>query len=103
MGSAGRAYLLRLPLDEQGQIDDAALSSHPEQATVRRFWPCEADQLGTIEKRGSQLAFCCEDARAAVVTSLLDSCSLNLGSEVVIEEPCGSRLPFRVASVRKLA
>ena len=102
-GSAGRAYLLRLPLDDAGVIDDAALASRPQQATVRRFWPCEPDQIGTIEKSEAGFALRCEDARDAILTSMLHSCALNPGAEVLIEEPSGSRLPFRVASVRKLS
>jgi hypothetical protein len=102
-GSASRAYLLRLPLNDVGQIDDQALASHPEQATVSRFWPCEPDKTGTIEKRGIGLELRCEDARAKVFTSRLQSSALTLGSEVYIEEPSGSRMPFRVAGVRSLA
>lgn len=102
-GSASRAYLLRLPLNEVGEVDDQALASRPDQATVRRFWPCEPDRIGTVQKHGTGLELRCEDVRAAVVTSLLQLRALRPGSEVFIEEPSGSRLPFRVASVRALA
>ena len=42
-GSANRAYLLRLPLDSNGFIDEAARSNRPRWATVRRFWPSERE------------------------------------------------------------
>ena len=45
-GSASRAYMLRVPLDRQGLIDEASLLSRPAMATVRRFWPNEPDQTG---------------------------------------------------------
>lgn len=102
-GSAGRAYLIRLPLDDSGLVDDAALSASPSEATVRRFWPSEADRDGLIERSGNGLAMRFNGRGRDPALALLEPGPLLLGAEVTITEPDGSRLPFRVASVRKLA
>jgi hypothetical protein len=47
-GSASRSYLLRLPLQDCGSIDEKAFLANPERATVRRFWPSEPDLTGRI-------------------------------------------------------
>ncbi|HXG80923.1 MAG TPA: hypothetical protein VNJ05_03895, partial [Sphingomicrobium sp.] len=47
-GSAGRSYLIRLPLTDDGVIDRAALESQPDRATVRRYWPNQADMVGHL-------------------------------------------------------
>jgi hypothetical protein len=102
-GSPGRAYLIRLPLEESGTVDEAELSSRPGQATVRRFWPCEPDRSGLVERRDCGWAFrwngCADEEKVA----MLDRCPLQLGSEITITEPDGRRLPFRVAGMRQLA
>ena len=51
-GSASRAYLLRLPLTDDGRIDEVALEELPDQATVRRLWPSEADVSGHLVRDG---------------------------------------------------
>src|SRR5580765_7738714 len=40
-GSASRAFLLHLPLDQDGLIDEEVLRDAPARATVHRFWPNE--------------------------------------------------------------
>ena len=47
-GSAGRSYLIRLPLTDEGAIDTATLASQPARATVRRYWANEADMIGNL-------------------------------------------------------
>ena len=47
-GSVARSYVLRLPLGEDGVIDEPAYRAHPELATVRRFWPNEPDRHGSL-------------------------------------------------------
>lgn len=49
-GSAVRAYLLRLPLDDAGRIDLGEFRSNPKHATVRRYWPNEPDRLGHLRR-----------------------------------------------------
>ena len=47
-GSVGRSYLIRLPLTDEGAIDMETLESQPAHATVRRYWPNQADMLGHL-------------------------------------------------------
>jgi hypothetical protein len=96
-GSASRAYLLRVPLDAGGRIDEAALAARPALATVRRFWPNEPDQSGYLVRNGKGWVFSYapgEDDDEAVYR--LDGHVLCLGEYVTIAEPCGARHPFRV-------
>lgn len=102
-GSAGRSYLVRLPLDEAGVVDEAALSGHPGQATVRRFWPSEPDRIGRIERAGSGWALRCNGGCNDEIISWLDPQPIQLGGEIIVTEADGTRLPFRVASIRRLA
>ena len=50
-GSAGRAYLLRLPLDERGLIDERLIVQFPQRATVRRHWPNEPERNGYLVRK----------------------------------------------------
>lgn len=99
-GSASRAYLLRLPLGDDGLIDDAALAEDPAQATVRRSWPDQADQSGYLVRKGRGWAFSYalgEDDDEALYH--LEAHPIRLGEYLTLTEPDGTRLPFRVASV----
>lgn len=103
MGSAGRAYLLRLPIDESGLLDAAALRNRPEHATVRRFWPSEADRSGHIEWTGCGWRLRCNSGVSEETVSLIDDQPIQLGGQVVVTEPDGRRLPFRVTEMKGLA
>jgi hypothetical protein len=97
-GSASRAFMLRVPLDRDGLIDEASLARRPEMATVRRFWPNEPDQTGYIVRKGTSWAFSYaigeEDDEKLFH---LESHPLRMGDYVTITEPDGARNPFRVA------
>src|SRR5687768_5243245 len=56
-GSASRAYMLRLPLQDDGLIDATAMAASPAMASVRRFWPNEPDQQGYLIRKGDGWAF----------------------------------------------
>lgn len=101
-GSPSRAYLLRLPLGENGAIDRAAVQDEPRQATVRRFWPSQPDLAGYVipGPRGWELAY--DRAAADRATGRLESDALRLGDCVTLTEPDGQRLPFRVAALDTL-
>lgn len=97
-GSAGRAYLLRLPLDENGQIDEIQLSKQPERATVRRHWPNEPDRNGHLVRTSGGWAFSyalpdgeLNGTRHLAVTAF------RVGECVTITEMDGAELPYRVA------
>jgi hypothetical protein len=96
-GSASRAYVLRLPLTADGLIDEAALAKRPAMATVRRFWPNEADLAGYLVRKGKGWAFSYaigEDDDENVYH--LETHPLQAGSYVTLTEPDGKRYPFRV-------
>ena len=97
-GSASRAYMLRVPLDRHGLIDEASLRRRPAMATVRRFWPNEPDQTGYIVRTGANWAFSYaigeEDDEKLFH---LEAHPLRTGDYVTITEPNGACYPFRVA------
>ena len=102
-GSASRAYLLRLPLDEDGRIDAAAIAAEPGQATVRRFWPSEPDMIGYVIRTEDGWAFSYEpgDADDEAVFHL-ETHPIRIGEYVTLTEPDGRRLPFRVVKLEPL-
>ena len=96
-GSASRAYMLRVPLDAAGLIDEAELAKRPAMATVRRFWPNEADQIGYLlhNRRGWSFSYeIGEDDDEKLYH--LEAHPLRVGEYVTLTEPDGTRLPFRV-------
>lgn len=98
-GSASHAYTLRLPLNEAGLIDEAAMAKRPELATVRRTWPNEPDQLGYVIRAGKGWAFSYEPGEEDDEALYhLESHALRPGEYVTLTQPDGDRLPFRVAS-----
>ena len=98
-GSASRTYLLRLPLGDDGRIDETSLHQSPQRATVRRFWPNEPDLAGQVVATPSGWAFCYEIDGHVDRRSQLESDEIRAGGEVTLVEPDGRRLPFVVASI----
>jgi len=100
-GSASRAYMLRVPRDADGFIDEPGLARRPAMATVRRFWPNEPDQTGYVLRNGDGWIFSYEignDDDEAVYH--LEAHPLRIGEYVTITEPSGERYPFRVAQTQ---
>ena len=101
-GSAGRSYLIRLPLSEDGAICADALELQPARATVRRFWPNQADMLGHLvhTPMGYAIRY---DANGydEAETSLFQfgADAIRDGEQIFLTEPDGSRLRFRVAGM----
>lgn len=98
-GSPSRSYLIRLPLNEQGLIDEAARKADPGRATVRRFWPKEADQSGYVLKAKNGWVFSYavgEDDDENIFH--LESHPIRMGEYLTLTEPDGSRHPFRVVT-----
>lgn len=111
-GSAGRSYLLRLPLTEDGAIDVAALDSQPSRAIVRRYWPNEADRIGQLVHTPTGYAIQYEANGAAQLNGnselnghgnppLFDfeADAIKIGEEVFLTEPSGQEARYRVASM----
>jgi hypothetical protein len=90
--------MLRVPLDAEGRIDEAALARRPAMATVRRFWPNEPDQTGYLMRTGKGWRFTYalgEDDDKEVYH--LEPHPLRVGDCVTITEADGASYPFRVA------
>lgn len=99
-GSASRCYLLRLPLGRNGLIDESAMKSAPERATVRRFWPNQPDLSGYMLRTANGWALSYrpgEDDDECVFH--LENHPIRLGEYITLTEPNGEKLPFRVASL----
>lgn len=96
-GSVSRAYLLRLPLDDQDKIDAEAFECNPQKATVRRHWSSDPDEWGYVQRDGGEWLLRCNGKDR---TFRFVSCSIRLGEKVQLVNSDGAALPFRIASVR---
>jgi hypothetical protein len=98
-GSPTRAYLLHLPLGEDGLVDLDAFRGSPALATVRRHWPNERDRVGYVirRNRGWAFSYAVGDGDDEELFHL-ESHPLRPGEYVTITEPDGERLPYRVMS-----
>lgn len=108
-GSAGRSYLIRLPLTEEGAIDTATLESQPARATVRRYWANEADMIGHLvhtprgyairyEKNGGTRLNGGAEASGQLFQFGADS--ITIGEQIFLTEPDGHEMRFRIASLQ---
>lgn len=101
-GSTGRAFLLRLPLQDDGTINEEELARRPARATVRRYWASEPDRSGRIVRGRSGWDLDCGRQDAARLAFHLPPQQIRLGGKVVVTAPDGRELPFRVASMTTL-
>ena len=100
-GSPHRCYLLHLPLEQSGLIDEAMVRSSPRRATVRRFWPSQPDLRGYVIKLPEGWAFNYESRAASdEIVYPLDTQPIRMGACITLTEPNGERLPFRVTSLQ---
>jgi len=99
-GSVGRAFLLRLPLQEDGWISEDEIAKNPSRATVRRFWASDPDRTGHIVR--SEGSWALIDGMDGAPSYRLPSQPIRLGELVIMTTPDGSELPFRVAGMRQL-
>lgn len=96
-GSVSRAYLIRLPLDDQDNIDTVAFDSDPSRATVRRHWASDPDERGhLVHDEGGWKLRCNGSCRELAIGSV----PIRLGEKVSIADGNGTVLPFRIASIR---
>jgi len=99
-GSASRSYLIRIPLDANGLIDEDALSANPGRATIRRFWPNETDQSGYILKAKNGWVFSYavgEDDDENLFH--LENHPIRQEEYLTVTELDGDRLPYRIVAV----
>lgn len=99
-GSASRAYLLHLPLNGEGLVDDDMFKRSPALATVRRHWPNERDRSGYVIRKtdGWAFSYALGDADDESLFHL-ERHPLRPGEYVTITEPDGDRLPYRIVAV----
>lgn len=98
-GSPAHAYVLRLPLTQEGIIDRQEFDARPELATVRRFWPGEPERSGYIIHKGGGWAFSYavgEEDDEAIFH--LESHPLRIGDYLTLTEPDGDKWPYQVKS-----
>jgi hypothetical protein len=98
-GSAAHAYVLRLPVDDNGFVEATTLREAAEHPTVRRFWPNEPDQTGVVIKQGHKWSFSYrpgDDDDEAIFH--LEDHPIRSGAYLTITETNGEKLPFRVIS-----
>jgi hypothetical protein len=98
-GSPAGAFLLRVPLARDGSIDEPARAAAPRSAFVRRFWDNEADLSGAVARNSSGwiLRF---PGDAPDRHYHLGEGAIRPGGAVELTNPEGTRLPFRVVSIR---
>ena len=100
-GSAGRSYLLQVPVNPHGEIDAPELERYPMRATFRRFWSSEPDEYGTVARADSHWRLC-YDRKDEEASFRLGLQALRLGSEVTVEDPDGTSWRFRVTDIKHL-
>jgi len=98
-GSPARAFLLRLPLSRDGAVDERACAAAPRSAFVRRFWQNEPDRSGAVQRNSSGWNFTFSDGQPDCRYHLDDG-SICTGGTVQVMDQHGTRLPFKVVSVR---
>lgn len=111
-GSAGRSYLIRLPLGDDGAIDSAMLESQPARATVRRYWPNQADMLGHLVPTNDGFAIRYDvnggrrnghaEANGSASPKLFELAAgaIRIGEEILLTEPDGHSMRFRIAGIQ---
>jgi hypothetical protein len=98
-GSAARAYVLRLPIDDNGYIERSSMKHPTESPIVRRMWPGVPDRNGVVISQRAGWAFSYEigDADDEGVFHL-ENHPIKLGEYLTITEVDSERLPFKVVS-----
>jgi hypothetical protein len=98
-GSAAHAYVLRLPIDDNGYIEPAEMKHPSKNPTVHRMWPNEPDRVGVVISRRAGWAFSYEigDADDEGIFHL-EHHPIKPGEYLTITEAEGERLPFKVIS-----
>lgn len=99
-GSPSRAYLVQLPVNDDGIINEDVLRTTPQRARVRRHWPNEPDMSGYVIRTPKGWAFSYragEDDDEAIYH--LETHAMRIGDYITLTEPNGDRLPYRVVSL----
>lgn len=97
-GSVSRGYLIRLPLNDSDQVDEAEFAEKAHRATVRRYWSAEPDEAGQILRSDREWIMSCGGRPCRIVK--LGTQPVRLGQLIAVIEPDGTALPFRIAGIR---
>jgi hypothetical protein len=99
-GSASRAYLVQLPVKEDGLVDTAILETALHRARIRRHWPNEADRSGSITRTTSGWGFAhgAQEEGGRPIFHL-ETQRLCVGESITLTEPDGRQQTYRVVSV----
>lgn len=98
-GSAAHAYVLRLPIDDNGLLEQSILRHPDQRPTVFRFWPGEPDRQGVVIPRGRGWVFSYAPGESDDETLFhLENHAISVGEYLTITETDGEKLPFRVVS-----
>jgi hypothetical protein len=98
-GSPAHAYVLRLPIDDNGMLERRILHHPDESPVVRRFWPDEADRAGVIISKGRGWVFSYAPGESDDEALFhLEDHSIKVGQYLTVTEADGEKLPFKVVS-----
>lgn len=100
-GSSARGYEIHAPLTADGHLDEDAWRAQKAAATVRRFWPDEDDQQGTlIHTRHRTWAFSYEPGEDDDTPLFhLETHIFKEGEYISIREHDGTTLTYRVTRI----
>ncbi|HKT86144.1 MAG TPA: hypothetical protein VJQ77_08675 [Novosphingobium sp.] len=98
-GSASRAYMLHLPLRQDGTIDEEAFRENPGIAGFRRFWPNEPDLSGLVVRTGSGWALLFRRAANGAASVPIELNRLLPGDEVAINRYADDSWRYRVVDL----
>lgn len=102
-GSVGRALLLRLPLQNDGSIDEAEVAKRPSRATMRRFWASEPDCSGRVTRRDDGWDVRCTERHDERFHFYMPNQPILPGGKLVMATPDGTQMTFRVSDITRLA
>ena len=101
-GSADHAYEMEIPLDADGQIDEAAIGKQASGCRVWRIWPGEPNRAGALIRSGKKgWAISYEPGKEDDEALFkLDRHRFQPGDYITITDPDAGDHTFRVASIR---
>jgi hypothetical protein len=90
------AFLLRVPLDPAGMIDERVLAAQPKGAFARRFWLNEPDRSGLVHRESDGWAF---EFPGGERNAHFDNVPVVPEAVLELTQVDGARLRFRVVSI----
>jgi len=99
-GSARHGYVLVLPLDANGRIDETVRHKAPELCTLHRFWEGEGDAVGQVVRAGRGWSFSYHAGRDddEPVPHLADHL-FRVGEYLAVHEANGTEHTLRIVAV----